>query len=202
MGVRKRRRSPPLRDFFAVDTERVLVSTRNEADGLAHVCIVDSDGNTVYNAYCRPEWPVVDYRTQFSGITWRHIDGAPGIHEVRREVRRILDRDDVYVVGHDLKTDLPAMGLGHVPAWRQRDTALYPPLMQVDDAGRVYPRKLRDLALSELNWDIQCGAHDAEEDAQAAMDIYVRHRGGWESRMQSGGDVRVKRGTQLYSPSW
>ncbi|CAG9467047.1 unnamed protein product [Pedinophyceae sp. YPF-701] len=176
---------PALEDVYAVDTERVQVVTGKESHGLAAVSIVDYRGEPVFFSYVRPTKQIVDYRTKFSGIRRDDLVDAPSINAVRRDVRKILGRPDVVIVGHSLQHDLAALFL-RVSARRLRDTALYPPLMRVDANRCVHSRKLRHLAADRLGWSIQDGEHDPTEDARAAMKLYMKYRGSWEDSKRRG----------------
>lgn len=58
---------------IALDCEMVGVGPSGKRSALARCCVVDCDGNTLYDKFVRPADRVVDFRTQFSGIRRQHL---------------------------------------------------------------------------------------------------------------------------------
>ena len=52
--------------------------------------VVDFNGRTLCDIYARPEEPIVDYRTRYSGIRPRHMKTAIPLESARRIVKRII----------------------------------------------------------------------------------------------------------------
>jgi hypothetical protein len=64
---------PRVASAVAIDCEMVGVGPKDlkgrTKSALAHVAIVDFDGNIIYNEYVIPEEAITNYRTTHSGIT-------------------------------------------------------------------------------------------------------------------------------------
>lgn len=155
---------------------------------LARVVLVNASGSVVLDTHVRPSQPVTDYRTEVSGVSARHLVGAPGLEDVQARVAALLSGR--ILVGHALKNDLKALLLSH-PRKLVRDTARYPPLMRTRPhvggpspaARRGRPAKLKELAASQLGVVIQEGAHSPVEDARAALALYRKHEAAWEASL-------------------
>ena len=128
----------------------------------------------------KPELPVRDYLTPYSGITARMLQTAThSFTEARRAVLAVLaavgartpgggaGAAGALLVGHSLESDLKALRLVHRACI---DTSVLFP----HHRGGVYKNSLRWLAKKYLNATIQAGGgtpqgHDSVEDASAAM---------------------------------
>eukprot|EP00976_Prorocentrum_cordatum_P108356 1194826-Prorocentrum_minimum.AAC.5 len=150
----------------AVSLDCEMVVTATERDAVAQVCIVDDRLCTLLKTYVRPRCSVIDYRTPLSGINSQNLVGAPSLSEVVARVRPLLQGR--ILVGHSVRKDLRALGISH-PERDIRDTSELPKFL---DAGHRR-RKLKDLVRLYLGRSIQQGAHCPEEDASAAMSLYL-----------------------------
>lgn len=56
---------------------------------LARCSVVSYHGDVLYDKYIRPEMPIVDYRTRWSGITRQHMRKAIPFQAAQKEVRRV-----------------------------------------------------------------------------------------------------------------
>lgn len=54
---------------------------------LARCSVVSYNGDVLYDKYVRPEMPIVDYRTRWSGITRQHMRKAIPFQVAQKEVR-------------------------------------------------------------------------------------------------------------------
>ncbi|KAH7339501.1 hypothetical protein B0J17DRAFT_767226 [Rhizoctonia solani] len=147
---------------------------------LARVCAVDfySD-KVVYDQLVLPDKPVIDYLTQFSGITAEQL--APVTHKLadaQAGLLELIDKDTI-VVGHSLENDLRALKLAHP---RCIDTSI----IYKHPRGAPYKPGLKWLAQKWLNLDIQMkqGGHDPEEDARACLALLSK-------KMKEGPDFGV-----------
>lgn len=188
------RRSGPLRealplssdnsltDIVALDAEMVGTGHRGLDSTLAAVCVVNGHGNVVYETLVRPGVKVVDYRTEFSGMTKELLDGPDDVvrdfREVRQHVLALLQGR--IVVGHGLENDFLALKIDDKNLC-VRDTAH--DLPRLKNGSR--PRKLKHLAAEHLHLRIQRGGspHDAATDARAALYLYLKFQGEFEARM-------------------
>ena len=196
-------------DVVALDCEMVGVGNLGQISALARVAIVNADGNPVYDRFCKPRRPVVDYRTPWSGVRERDLKDAPSFAQVQREVKGLLAGR--VVVGHALSNDWDALELTH-PHHLVRDTAKYPPLCRRNgkprkvsgELGRpasgagargLTQSKLSRLVAEHLGLLIQSGEHSPYEDAMAALYLYQKYSGPWEDReaKRREGHLRGKR---------
>ncbi|KAK9814419.1 hypothetical protein WJX72_005710 [[Myrmecia] bisecta] len=129
------------------------------------MAIVDTSGNVVYHSFCLPAF-IVDYRTPYSGVCKRDLQGAPSVKKVQDDVAELLEGK--IVVGHTINKDLAVL--------RARDVA--DEVVDVS-AFREFKtemgqrRALKQLAREYLRRVIQVGPHDPVEDARATMDLYL-----------------------------
>lgn len=148
--------------MVAMDCEMCLTENGHE---LCRISIVDSNLDVVLDEYCKPDKEIVDYLTQFSGIsesTLLHVTQSPS--QLRKKVCKLLPRDSV-LVGHSLENDLVALGIFH-------DRVL--------DSQRLFPHRcapymrngLARLVSLHLNDHLdRKHGHDSIRDAQAAMQL-------------------------------
>lgn len=135
---------------------------------VTRVSVVSCDGNVVYERYIRPESPIIDYATAFSGITADHLkDVTITLPTVQEELLQIIDSKTI-LVGHGLENDLKALKIIHE---KVIDTAaLYP-----HKAGFPYRRSLKSLAKTYLDYSIQgdSNGHNSIEDAYTALKLLL-----------------------------
>ncbi|KAI9341468.1 ribonuclease H-like domain-containing protein [Obelidium mucronatum] len=122
---------------------------------LARVSIVDVNGNVVLDSFVLPEDPIVDYRTEWSGITKEKLEGAPSFADISKKINAIITEDS-YVVGQSIDNDLKVMKV-HVPMNRIRDTALF--YQRFHPHSRTFG--LKNIASWCLGLQIQDGQHDS-----------------------------------------
>lgn len=186
-------------NYVAIDCEFVGVGIGGGHSALARVSIVDWDSNVILDTFVQVPQPVTDYRTFVSGITPHDIQGDSAMvpEQCIALVKRILHNK--IVIGHGLKSDFMALDLHH-PWQLVRDTAKYEPFFKKTKQSSSTPssvssdnyyshlpkaRKLKDLAMTKLNREIQKEGepHCSIEDAIAAMDLYKKARTKWEAAM-------------------
>lgn len=161
--------------YLAIDCEMVGVGPYPDRDSaLAHVSVVNFNGDQVYDSYVRPKEQVTDWRTHVSGISSKHMVEARSLEEVQIDVSKLLDGN--ILVGHAIRNDLDALLLSH-PKRDTRDTSKHPPFRRY--AGGGSPR-LKILASEILGIEIQGGAHSSVEDARACMLLFRREKDGFE----------------------
>ncbi|KAI8066368.1 hypothetical protein BC940DRAFT_334235 [Gongronella butleri] len=148
--------------LMAVDCEMVL-TTKGRA--LARVSIVGEDGEVVLDEFVKPEDRIVDYLTEFSGITREIMEATQcSLRRAQKHVRKLVDHD-VLLVGHSLDQDLKALQLAHPVC---ADTSL------LYDSARGIPFQpsLRGLTKTMLHRKIQEHRHDSVQDANASLDLF------------------------------
>ncbi len=164
-----RRPSPPLFArgsldpvMVAIDCEMVDTSAGHE---LARLSVVDANCETLADVLVKPANPIIDYLTQWSGITEELLVGVTTtLADAQDTLLEVVDTDCI-LVGHSLENDLRAMKIAHD---RVIDTSVCFPRRN----GRGGKQALRALADRMLNLQIQTAGdegHDSTEDASTAM---------------------------------
>ncbi|CAM9984946.1 unnamed protein product [Pylaiella littoralis] len=178
--------------YVALDCEMVGVGPRGCRSALARCCLVDWDGNTIYDKHVTPNERVTDFRTFVSGVKANHLKGGLRLRQCQEEVAAILK--DRVLVGHALKNDMAALMMSH-PARVTRDTATYRPYQKAHGkaGGKLRPKSLKILSEEHLDRVIQTGQHNPAEDARAAMDLYKLARFKWEKSLSAAGKMRGRR---------
>jgi predicted secreted protein len=144
--------------YVGLDCEMVGIGASGKQSALARCCLIDFDGNVIFDEYVKPPGFVTDFRTKYSGIRKKDISGdhVISLQEVRRKekfYRSSVPHNLIFVlyfyfqcqtrvaellkgkvlVGHALKNDLDALMLKH-PRSMIRDTAMYRPYQRVSEA--------------------------------------------------------------------
>ena len=89
--------------LFAIDCEFVG-TTVNERE-LAHIAVINRDLENVYMTLVKPFSPIVDYRTEKSGITAEILSNVnTTLEDVQRDLMALLPKDAI-LVGHSLCYD-------------------------------------------------------------------------------------------------
>lgn len=154
--------------MFAIDCE--MCKTSIGASELTRVSIIDEDGNEFYETLVRPENKIVDYVTEFSGITpeiMRNVSKT--LRDVHADLKNKLPPDAI-LVGQSLNFDLNALKMMHPYVI---DTS-----MLFNITGKAGTKtKLKVLAKTFLQKDIQCssGGHNSIEDCKASLEL-VKHK--------------------------
>uniref|UniRef100_A0A8C3GHB2 Exonuclease domain-containing protein n=1 Tax=Cairina moschata TaxID=8855 RepID=A0A8C3GHB2_CAIMO len=175
---------PPLRPtkYVAIDCEMVGTGPRGRQSELARCSVVGYHGDVIYDKYVRPQLPVVDYRTRWSGVTKGHLRNAIPFRAAQAEILKILK--DKIVVGHAIHNDFQALKYFH-PKDRTRDTSRIPLLNQKAGLPLRASASLKSLAKHLLHKKIQvgCRGHSSVEDAQTAMELYRLVEVQWETEL-------------------
>ncbi|XP_042327395.1 apoptosis-enhancing nuclease [Sceloporus undulatus] len=168
----------------AIDCEMVGTGPAGKISELARCTVVNYDGDVIYDKYIRPELPVVDYRTRWSGVTRRHMENATSFKVAQGEVLQIM-RDKI-VVGHAIHNDFRALKYFHPQAWT-RDTSRCPLLLKKMGLSVKASVSLKSLASQLLSKKIQVSkkGHSSVEDAQTSMELYRLVDIEWEQELAS-----------------
>jgi RNA exonuclease 4 len=185
MFVRSALRSGPAvkpTKVVALDCEFVGVGPEGRENALARASLVNSRGEVLYDSFVRVELPVVDYRTQYSGVRPEDIAG-PGAADPRRarsEIAALLKGR--VLVGHAVGNDLRVLRIPH-PQRDIRDTSdYYKRLWKRDGRRGGAPPALRLVVARVLGVDqFQTAEHDSCEDARAALALYKKNAKVWET---------------------
>ncbi|QLL30229.1 hypothetical protein HG536_0A00460 [Torulaspora globosa] len=150
--------------IFALDCEMCLAK-----DGLVltRVSMVDFNLTVIYDKLVKPDVPIIDYLTKYSGITEEKLLNVDTkLQDVQQDILKIVSADDI-LIGHSLQSDLDALQMKHP---KIVDTAV----IFDHKAGPPFRPALRYLASTYLEDDIQNNdavGHDSIEDSIACMKL-------------------------------
>lgn len=172
--------------YVGLDCEMVGTGSDGKTSVLARCCMVNFDGEVIYDSFVKPEAFVTDFRTEWSGVRSKDLFGKAAkntvsFSECQRAVAAALKNK--ILVGHALKNDLDVLSLSH-PRHFTRDTARYRPYMRKHANDKFRPRALRELAKDFLGVTIQTGEHDPAEDARSALMLYRLRMHEWEKELR------------------
>ncbi|EDW33703.1 GL13270 [Drosophila persimilis] len=150
--------------MYGVDCE--MCRTVAGVNELTRISIVDEEYRTVYETLVMPDNRIVDYLTQYSGITEDIMKQVTKqLKDVQREVSALLP-DDAILVGQSLNSDLNAMRMMHPYVI---DTSVCFNMSGI----RRRKSKLKHLAMTFLKETIQENeyGHDSIEDSRATLKL-------------------------------
>ncbi|KAI1916509.1 hypothetical protein LOZ58_003860 [Ophidiomyces ophidiicola] len=152
------------RRVLALDCEMCI--TEGGKSELTRISMVGWDGEIILDEFVKPERPVIDYLTQYSGVTKEILDPiTTTLDDIQKRLLNILTPNCI-LVGHSLNSDLNALKLTHPFII---DTALLYP----HPRGPPLRSSLKWLVQKYLGREIQKGqaGHDSIEDARAVLDL-------------------------------
>lgn len=173
----ERRSSYKLGKYVAVDCEFVGSGYKGSQSELGRVSIVNYHGNVVYDTYVKPDKPVTDYRTKYSGLRPQDIKNGVSFETAREQVKNIVEGR--VLVGHSIKNDLDVLKIHHDDV---RDTAQLPSYKAMNGGQKP---SLKFLSENVLNKEIQRGEHSSVEDAAATMELYKAKKRDFEEYHRS-----------------
>ncbi|RMZ85099.1 hypothetical protein DV738_g70, partial [Chaetothyriales sp. CBS 135597] len=153
-------------EVLSLDCEMVL--TTDDKYSLARISVLNWLGKTVLDKFVRPQLPIKDYFTQFSGITPEILKNVTTtLEEIQNDMLSLLTPSTI-LVGHSLESDFNALKMTH--PFVVDTTLLYP-----HPRGLPLRSSLRFLTSKYLKREIQGGqqGHDSVEDARAALDLVI-----------------------------
>ncbi|KAG4435198.1 hypothetical protein IFR05_009306 [Cadophora sp. M221] len=163
------------REVLAMDCEMCVTGKQDSGQdelSLTRISIVGWDGSVVLDELVKPDKPIINYVTQYSGITEAMI--APvttTLADIQKKLVSLLHPRAI-LIGHSLNSDLNALKITHPFII---DTALIYP----HPRGPPLKSSLKWLAQKYLNREIQKGhgttgpgaGHDSIEDARTCLDL-------------------------------
>jgi RNA exonuclease 1 len=152
--------------ILALDCEMCLVGEDEFA--LARISIVGWDGEVLLDEYVKPDKPIVNYLTQYSGITPELLkDVSTSLSDIQKRLLEMLHPRAI-IIGHSLESDLRALKMTH--PFIVDTSILYP-----HPRGPPLKSSLKWLSQKYLSQEIQQGhgtrGHNSIEDARATLEL-------------------------------
>ncbi|KAF4317811.1 hypothetical protein JM18_005494 [Phytophthora kernoviae] len=133
---------------------------------LTRLTLIDASEKVLLDEYVRPKNPIVDYCTQYSGITCEIMEATTmRLSDIQKQFLELVPAEAI-LVGHSIENDLQALRVLHR---RVIDTTcMYP-----HPKGPPFRSALRFLVRQYLNRAIQTGTdgHCSVEDAIATLQL-------------------------------
>lgn len=154
------------RNIIAMDCEMCLVEGGEMA--LTRISLVEWDGNVLVDDLVKPDKPIIDYLTPYSGITPSKLETVTtSLRDIQDRLLKEITPKHI-LIGHSLNSDLMALKLTH--PFVIDTSILYP-----HPRGPPMKSSLKWLAQKYLGRQIQKGhgtqGHDSIEDARACLDL-------------------------------
>lgn len=146
--------------FFLVSIDLEMV-TSSRGKEVGRVSILDNKGTVLYDKFIKSDYPVIDYCTEYSGLTEELLEDGITNKQMKDEICDIIGKDTV-ILGHGLDNDLAALEMHHT---KIIDTSY---VFINTESRRV---SLKQLAKKYLKLKVHQGAHSSVEDARLCLEL-------------------------------
>ncbi|CAN7050860.1 unnamed protein product [Brassica rapa subsp. trilocularis] len=153
--------------MLAIDCE--MVTCKGGSEAVVRVAAVDRDLKVVLDKFVKPSLPVIDYKTEITGVTAEDLEKATlSVADIQKKLRRFLSKGTI-LVGHGLHNDLQVLKVDHA---RVIDTSL---VFKYTGAYSSRTPSLLNLCKSVLDEELRMegAAHNCVHDAAAAMKLVL-----------------------------
>ncbi|CAH2077378.1 unnamed protein product, partial [Thlaspi arvense] len=160
-------------EMVAIDCEMVQCIDGSEA--VVRVAAVDRRLKVILDEFVKPDQPILDYRTDITGLTAEDLEHAAtlSVVDIQEKLRRFLSEDTI-LIGQSLNNDMKVLKIDHA---RVIDTSL---VFRYTYPGARKPRRLQRPSLnylckSILGYEVQKDGvpHNCVDDAAAAMKLVL-----------------------------
>ncbi|ODQ66716.1 hypothetical protein NADFUDRAFT_50626 [Nadsonia fulvescens var. elongata DSM 6958] len=151
--------------IYAIDCE---MCTAASGKVLARATVVDMSGRTIFDELVKPDEQILDYLTQYSGISMKLLENVTTtLADIQERLCNFISSNDI-IIGHSLENDLNVLKIRHS---KVIDTAI----IFDHTRGPPYKPSLKWLAEKFLKKVIQKGdgttGHDSSEDALTCIEL-------------------------------